>query len=483
MALRCWGGNVWGEQGDCTVVDKITPAPVVFTPCGATIVTLNSIASTHATIGSVIAGSPFGTTAPGPLAGSVNSGVLGYLSTSEQIELVPGQVGHYSHDQLTFYKIGSTCNPGATASVTQTVTVNGVAAAPLQRTVTISPIASGGTDLLAPAATAAILLPGVGTVSVTTPAVNQPAESCGNGFAGTLFITLPTVSDILLTPLVPGAPTAHKAFNPTTITSGGTSTLSVTLSNPNTTALTGVGFTDNLPAGMTIAATPALANSCGGTPTATAGSSVFSLANGTIPASGSCVISANVTATAATTTVLNNSTGVIASSAGAGAAASADLTVTAVAGPVLTPPTAQKAFSPTTITSGGTSTLSITLTNPNATALTGVGFTDNLPAGMRIAATPALVNGCGGTPSATAGGSVFSLASGTIPANGSCVISVNVTGTALATIVLSNSTGPISSSAGAGAAATAGLTVNPVTSPTVPPGVGCGGVGPKGCGP
>ncbi|MFM8423861.1 MAG: hypothetical protein ACKOBL_01680, partial [Chloroflexota bacterium] len=55
-----------------------------------------------------------------------------------------------------------------------------------------------------------------------------------------------------------------------------------------------------------------------------------------------------------------------------------------------TPPTISKNFSPDPINSGGTSTLTFTLTNTNSTTLTGVSFADALPTGMTIASTPSV---------------------------------------------------------------------------------------------
>jgi len=52
-------------------------------------------------------------------------------------------------------------------------------------------------------------------------------------------------------------------------------------------------------------------------------------------------------------------------------------------------PSLSKAFAPTTIATGGTSTLTFTLTNGAGNpAQTGIGFTDNLPGNVRVAATP-----------------------------------------------------------------------------------------------
>jgi hypothetical protein len=54
----------------------------------------------------------------------------------------------------------------------------------------------------------------------------------------------------------------------------------------DTIGLTGVAFTDTLPAGLVVAATPNMTNNCGGTATAVAGSSSVSLSAGTVAAGG-----------------------------------------------------------------------------------------------------------------------------------------------------------------------------------------------------
>lgn len=108
------------------------------------------------------------------------------------------------------------------------------------------------------------------------------------------------------------------------------------------------------------------------------------------------------------------------------------------------PSTASKSFSPNSIAINGTSTLSITLTNPNSIPVTGVSFTDNYPTNLKNAATPALTNTCGGTAMAAAGGASLSLSGGTIPAGGSCTVSVAVTSPVAG--VYQNTTGTIKTS-------------------------------------
>ncbi|MEQ1814213.1 MAG: hypothetical protein ABL860_07165 [Candidatus Nitrotoga sp.] len=124
----------------------------------------------------------------------------------------------------------------------------------------------------------------------------------------------------------------------------------------------------------------------------------------------------------------------------------------------LLPPTVSKSFNPTPIGTGGGSTLTITLTNANATAITGAAFTDTYPANVTNTATPGLTNTCGGTATAAANGSSLALSGGTIPASGSCTLTVAVTSSVAGSYL--NSTGSVTTTnAGSGTAATATLTV------------------------
>jgi hypothetical protein len=103
-------------------------------------------------------------------------------------------------------------------------------------------------------------------------------------------------------------------------------------------------------------------------------------------------------------------------------------TLNCTGNPALTPPTIVKAFSPGSITAGGTSSLGFTITNQNAIPLTGLAFTDNMPAAVTITAA-APTNTCGGTLIATPTTSVITLSAGTVGAgpNATCTISVQVT--------------------------------------------------------
>jgi uncharacterized repeat protein (TIGR01451 family) len=230
------------------------------------------------------------------------------------------------------------------------------------------------------------------------------------------------------------APTAAKVFSPKTIPVNGASVVTITLTNPNTTAITGVAFTDTYPANLvnTVSASPA--TTCGGIITAVNGGTALSLAGGTIPASGSCTITVNVTS--ATAGSYTNSTGTVSSANAAAGAAATDILI------VLTPPTAIKSFSPSIIPVSGSSVMTITLTNPNATAITGVALTDTYPANLLNTASASPVTTCGGTLTAVNGGTALSLTGGTIPASGNCTVTVNVTSATVGSYT--NNTGTIS---------------------------------------
>jgi len=134
--------------------------------------------------------------------------------------------------------------------------------------------------------------------------------------------------------------------------------------------------------------------------------------------------------------------------------------------PTLAAPTFEGAFSPGSITLGDTSTLTFTVTNPNASGLTGLNFTNAYPAG--IANTNPLVVGgtCGSiTHSAIAGGNSFNLTGASIGASTTCTVTVNVSGTSIGT--QTNTAVNIGSTeSGAGTdAATANLIVTAVAIP------------------
>jgi uncharacterized repeat protein (TIGR01451 family) len=221
--------------------------------------------------------------------------------------------------------------------------------------------------------------------------------------------------------------------------------------NPNAeTALSGVGFIDPLPAGLTVAS--AATATCGGVLAASGGNRI-TLAGATIAPNGTCTFS--VIVTGATPGLKSNITSAVTSTeGGTGGTASAFLVV--VAPPAAGPPTIAKTFGATSIEVNGTTTLTFTLTNPNAgSALSGVGFTDPLPAGLIVAGGASAA--CGGTLTMS-GGNTIALAGATIAPIGTCTFPVTVTGTTAG--VKNNTTSAVASiEGGTGGAASARLTV------------------------
>jgi len=234
-------------------------------------------------------------------------------------------------------------------------------------------------------------------------------------------------------------PTLSKTFSPATIDAGGTSTLTITLNNPNTKAAAlNAPLTDTLPSGVVVSGGGS--TTCGGTLTATTGASAATLTGGTIPVNGSCVVTVDVIAASGGSYINSLASGALVTSNGNNAApAVATLTVSSV---VVVTPTVGKAFSPATINAGGTSTLTITFTNPNSTAASlSAPFTDTLPTGVVVSGSASTT--CAGGTASTGGPTSASLAAlitplwfgtpstvtltgGTIPANGSCVLTVQV---------------------------------------------------------
>ncbi len=108
--------------------------------------------------------------------------------------------------------------------------------------------------------------------------------------------------------------------------------------------------------------------------------------------------------------------------------------------------------------------MTLNLSNPNTgSTLTGIGFTDSLPAGLVVSTPNGLTGGCdGGTISASAGSGSVGLTGATLAASASCNFSLNVTGTTEGT--KSNTTSAVTSNEGGnGNSASASVTVGAST--------------------
>jgi len=312
-----------------------------------------------------------------------------------------------------------------------------------------------------------------GTYNNSTGTVSTGNSGTGAAATATLTTTLQT------------APTVSKSFSPASVPVGQTSTMTITLTNPaaNALAVSNVNFTDSYPtnggsgtlvnSATTSAFDASSSAGCSGTITGTSGASSLSLVNGTIPVGGTCVIKATVSSSSAGT--YNNSIASITSSNSASTSASGSLGV-------LTLPTVTDSFNPTPVPITTPSTLTIAITNPNSTDITGANFTDNY---TLVSGVGSLVNSsapnaqfvnqatgtaCSGTLTASAGASSLSLSGGVIPANTTCTITVSVNSTGNTNNQVGsyqNSVAVASSNAPTSATQTAQLATTVLASPTI----------------
>jgi LPXTG-site transpeptidase (sortase) family protein len=104
----------------------------------------------------------------------------------------------------------------------------------------------------------------------------------------------------------PNSVTISKGFVPSTITSGGTTQLVITINNPNTSSVSEVAVSDDLPSGMTVNS-PLISSltGCGTGSLSGTGGNTINFSGGTIAATSSCTIKVNVTATSSQTNTTN----------------------------------------------------------------------------------------------------------------------------------------------------------------------------------
>ena len=226
-----------------------------------------------------------------------------------------------------------------------------------------------------------------------------------------------------------------KAFSPPSFQAGGTSTLTITLRNPTSSAFTGVELPDTLPGDVLTIVPGSASTTCGGSVSISPPRTV-TLTDGTVPpgtpsSPGTCTITVQVTtpsnASADTfTNTIPPETLVTDQGITNGLGASARVSVYNVGGGI----SANKSFSPSTILAGENSRLRINITAPADTDLNNFSIVDNLPPNVTISnSSPATHNNCGDSAalSAETGATSITLTNGTIAAGTTCQITVYVT--------------------------------------------------------
>lgn len=283
-----------------------------------------------------------------------------------------------------------------------------------------------------------------------------------------------------------------KSFSPAgPLNEGAITRMTITMSNLSVNALTNVAISDNLPlansgGGQMRVASPAnAATTCGGSPaiTAAAGSTSVQMNGATVPArasggtgvAGTCNLQVDVIAPAGVYTNMASVTGsqtyadgTIASNAGP-VTANAGITFNSALCSASSP--CSKGFNPTSVSSGGKSTVTIRLVNSGALALTNVALTDPLPTGMVLANPANAYTTCSGSTSVTAvaGASTVSLAGATITGSSTCDLVFDVVATGSANWTNTIPAGNITANGGVSnqTAVTGSLTYSPPSSMTV----------------
>lgn len=232
-------------------------------------------------------------------------------------------------------------------------------------------------------------------------------------------------------------PTISKSFlaSPIPVNSATRLTFTISNSQPGYEPLTNVQFSDPLPDGLQVA-NPANAGSTGAGCTGVTfnpmpSSTTISYSAANMTAGATCTAYVDVRANRAGQ--FDNVSGYIsATESGQNQTANGYATASLVA---VAPPVIAKAFSASPILTGSSTALSFSIANPNqSTTLSGIGFTDNLPAGLVVATPNGLSGTCGGgTITATAGSSSISLSGASLAGGVACTFSVNVVGTTAGT--------------------------------------------------
>jgi hypothetical protein len=260
-------------------------------------------------------------------------------------------------------------------------------------------------------------------------------------------------SSATLTVITPA--TFSKTVGTSSLQVAGTTNITYSITNPaaNPTNLTNLAFTDTLP--PIIQAIGGAAGSCGGG-TINVTANLVSLTGATLSPGANCSFSINVKGVTPGTVSYSTS-----SLTNSQAAFSPGVNMIVS---VVDPPTITQTFDESFIDlSALGTTLTFTITNPNAVTLDSISFSDNLPACLKLGLPDGGFTNClGASIRAPAGGAGIELSNLTLAAKTSCTLAVEVLGAAASSIENgTNTTSPITAFGGSvtGASASATITV------------------------
>lgn len=242
--------------------------------------------------------------------------------------------------------------------------------------------------------------------------VNTTSNLTSNG----LQVATPANATLQIEP----PPTFSKLFLPNAISVGGTSTLTFSIDNSASVVAAGaLAFTDNLPAGLSIASPANAASTCGGAVDATAGAGAVGFSGGSVAAGDSCTVQVDVTGTSEGNFV--NVTEALTSTSGSSGTASDAIDV--ISGEF----TVTKSFRTEPVLPGGLVELELSIVNGSTFPLTDVSLTDDLNAALAglVAEGLPLADVCG-AGSQVSGTSVVALTGGSLAAGASCTVVVPV---------------------------------------------------------
>ena len=264
-------------------------------------------------------------------------------------------------------------------------------------------------------------------------------------------------------PLIAGAAEPLEvllAFQPASIGPGETSSMIITITNPNAIAATNLSLSDTYPGGILNTGTPDGATTCGGTVTAAPGSHEIAMTGGTLGANATCDVTVNVTAFSGLWVNAIDPGSVTSSSVPANTFFStALLEIVMPPPPPSSAPAVAMMFAPAAIHAGKTTTLKIAVTNPNGAPMSGVSFTTDYPQAL-INTPSGATSSCGGTVSAKPGSRSVAFSGGTIPAGGTCTVAIVIRGSSPGTYTVALPAGAVTavgvpaSEAGASASVT-----------------------------